>query len=479
MPIDVPGLQAHLGTSYTVERELGGGGMSRVFVAQDHRLGRRVVVKVLAPSLAATVSIERFKREILLSAGLQHPHIVPVLDAGELDGLPYFVMPFIEGESVRARIVRGPLSVRETVSIMKDVARALAFAHSRDVVHRDIKPDNILLAATSAMVTDFGVAKALLTARQGGARSSSMTITGVGVSLGTPAYMAPEQAAADPSADHRADLYALGIVAYEMLVGAPPFHGRSPQALLAAQLSEAPPPLATRRYDVPVALVDLIMQCLEKEPARRPKSASEVARALENPDVLSGAFAVPPAARQRRRRKRWRYAVGVVIGALALSSVLLMRADDQSAAGGVPADTALATSTRSIAVLPLASAGGDQGDAGIAAGLTSEITTAISQVPGLRVASQTAATAVRERYNTPGDIGRVLDVAMLLEGTVQRQGDRVRVTIRLIDAANDSTVWAGRFDGATGDIFAVQDSLTRAVVGVLTTRPAGRSPSAR
>ncbi|MEJ7810808.1 MAG: serine/threonine-protein kinase, partial [Gemmatimonadaceae bacterium] len=217
-------LEAEMGGDYTVERELGGGGMSRVFVALDRSLERRVVVKVLPSSLAATVSVERFKREIMMAAGLQHPHIVPVLSAGEISDpqlgtrLPYFVMPFIEGESLRARIVRGPLSVREAVSIMKDVARALAYAHGRGIIHRDIKPDNILLAANSAVVTDFGVAKALSASREGNPRPAAMTITGVGISLGTPAYMAPEQAAADPKADHRVDLYALGIVLYEVLV---------------------------------------------------------------------------------------------------------------------------------------------------------------------------------------------------------------------------------------------------------------------
>jgi serine/threonine protein kinase len=464
-------LQTHLGAGHTVERELGGGGMSRVFVVQDHKLDRRVVIKVLSVSLTATLSLERFKREIMLSAGLQHPHIVPVLDAGELAGLPYFIMPYIDGESLRARIMRGPLSVRETVSVMKDVARALAFAHGRDVVHRDIKPDNILLAATSAMVTDFGVAKALTAAREKGTRSPSLTITGVGISLGTPAYMAPEQAAADPSVDHRADLYALGIVAYEMLVGAPPFHGQSPQAILAAQLSEEPPPLASRRYDIPVALAELIMRCLEKEPARRPKSAAELARALDSPDVVSGAFALPPATQRRRKRKRWRYAAATLATALAVTAMLVMRTDEPEPAEEAPVAISTSPPGRSIAVLPLVSAGGDQNDTGMAIGLASELTNALGQVPGLRVASQTAATAARVRFNTPGDIGRALNVAMLLEGTVQRQGERVRVTVRLVNVANDSTVWAQRFEGESRNVFALQDTLSRAVVAAVAGRP--------
>jgi serine/threonine-protein kinase len=245
-------LQDVLGAAYRVQRELGGGGMSRVFVARDTALERDVVVKVLSPELAATVSVDRFRREILLAATLQHPHIIGVLGAGELDGLPYFTMPYVDGESVRARLQReGRLTVGETVSILRDVARALAFAHERGIVHRDIKPDNILLSGGAAAVSDFGVAKALESARPSafGPRPSagSHTITLVGTSLGTPEYMAPEQAAADPSIDGRADVYSLGITAYEMLTGTSPFRGRSPQQLLAAQLTEAPPPRRSRR----------------------------------------------------------------------------------------------------------------------------------------------------------------------------------------------------------------------------------------
>ena len=306
-------LQRSLGTAYTIERELGGGGMSIVFVATDNSLGRQVVVKVLPYDLAASVSVDRFKREIMLSAALQHPHIVPVLSAGQAEQLPYFIMPFVDGESVRARMARGPLSVRETVSILKDVARALAYAHGRGVIHRDIKPDNILLSGGAAMVTDFGVAKAISASREratlGGKQSSSGgwssgTITSVGTSLGTPMYMAPEQAAADPNTDHRADLYALGVVGYEMLVGAPPFYGRTPQALLAAQLTESPKPISSRRYDVPPALADLLMRMMEKDPANRPRTANEVARLLDDPSVMSGEFtSLKP---QRARPQSWR-----------------------------------------------------------------------------------------------------------------------------------------------------------------------------
>ena len=308
-------LREYFAADYRIERELSGGGMSQVVLAMDLKHQRRVVIKLLPQSLSAVISAERFEREIMVSAALQHPNIVPVLSSGRLQGLPYFVMPFIEGESVRTRVRRGPLSVRECVSILKDVTRALVFAHAQGVIHRDIKPDNVLLstgAGAAAVVTDFGVAKAFTAARTTGASKPS-GMTGVGMSIGTPGYMAPEQAAADPSVDHRADIYALGILGYEMLAGAPPFHGRSPQELLAAQMTEAPAPLELRRYDLPKALNDLLMRCLEKSPAKRPQTAAALLRQLEQPEIVSGAFAVPTGARGRA----WRTAA-IYAGALAL-----------------------------------------------------------------------------------------------------------------------------------------------------------------
>jgi serine/threonine protein kinase/TolB-like protein len=473
-------LQAHFDGKYVLERELGGGGMSRVFVARDERLDRRVVIKLLPPQVTATISAERFKREIMLAAGLQHPNIVPVLSAGEFGTLPYFIMPFIDGESLRARMMRGPLSVRETVTILKDVVRALAFAHGRGIIHRDIKPDNVLLAAGAAVVTDFGVAKALSASRQKqGVQTSAPTMTGVGTSLGTPAYMAPEQAAADPSTDHRADLYALGIVAYEMLTGAPPFHGRTPQALLAAQLSEKPAPLTSRRYDVSVPLSTLVMQCLEKEPANRPKSANDVLRMLDDPGILvSDAF--PATETPRRRRQRFmEIGIGLlVVAAVAAAWVLTEPAppagsapDSASArrdsAARVAAVASAPTTPRAVAVFPLVSVGGDAQASQAAEGITSELATAISRVPGVRVSSQTTAAAVRQGVRTPADAARALNATMLVEGTVQRARERLRVSLRLVSVANDSTVWAGTFDGSTTDVLALQDSTVRAVAAAV------------
>jgi len=283
-------VQSSLGDTHTIERELGGGGMSRTFVSLERALSRRVVIKVLSPELSAGVSVERFKREILLAAQLQHPHIVPVLASGDAQGLPWFTMPYVEGESLRKRLAQGPLPTAEAVSVLRDVARALAFAHARGVVHRDIKPDNVLLSEGSATVTDFGIAKAISAARD----DAGETLTMAGTSIGTPAYMAPEQAAGDPDTDHRADLYSFGCMAYEVLAGRTPFQGATPAKMLGAHLGEKPQDIRLLRPDVSESLAVLVMQCLEKDPGDRPQQASDLVRVL---DVVtsSGTAASAPA----------------------------------------------------------------------------------------------------------------------------------------------------------------------------------------
>ena len=488
-------MQDALGSAYTVEHELAGGGMSRVIVARDNRLGRRVVVKILPPDLAATVSVERFRREILLAAGLQHPHIVGILSAGEVDGLPYLMMPYVEGESLRARVAAGPLSVVETVRILRDVARALAYAHARGVIHRDIKPDNVLLSSGSAMVVDFGVAKALTSARQGTGTSDG-TITVIGTSLGTPAYMAPEQVAADPALDHRADIYALGIMAYEMLAGRTPFHGRSPHALFAAHLAEAPRPLSEQRADLPGPLCDLIMRCLEKEADRRPQSAEEIVTALDDPAVISGAFAtsetlagstlaapatavpartpegagtptpVPTAELLSPRRMKLVATLGAAaLVALIAGGVYRVTQADGGVSGGSAAGASAPIPSPSIAVLPLVYIGGDSAFAYLADGLTNEITSALADVRGLRVASRSVANTLQRRIadgQSPESA-----VSTMLEGTVQREGDRLRVTARLVNSDDGFTVWADVYERVTGDIFELQAGVTASIVAAL------------
>ncbi len=264
--------------------------MSRTYVANEAAFGRKVVVKMLSPELAAGVSVERFKREIQLAATLQHPHVVPVLATGDANGLPWFTMPYVEGESLRARLGKGPLRIVEATAILKDVARALEFAHSHGVVHRDIKPDNVLLAGSSATVTDFGIAKALSAARSG---SSGGALTMTGTSIGTPMYMAPEQAAGDPTVDQRSDIYSFGIVAYEVLAGRPPFDGSSPVKLMQAHFNERPRDIREVRPDTPPALAELVTRCLEKNPDDRPQSAGDVVRVLETVTSSGAAEAAP------------------------------------------------------------------------------------------------------------------------------------------------------------------------------------------
>ena len=282
-------LESTLGAAYTFERELGGGGMSRVFTAEETRLRRKVVVKVLSPELAAGVSADRFEREIQTVASLQQANIVPVLTVGETGGLPYYTMPFVEGESLRAHLARrGALPISEVVGIARDVAKALQYAHDRGIVHRDIKPDNVLLSGGTAVVTDFGIAKAISAARA----VSGATLTDIGTSIGTPAYMAPEQALGDPTVDQRADLYAFGCMMYELLAGRPPFADRTPQRIVAAHLGERPQPIAELRTDAPAALADLVMRCLEKDAGARPQGAADVLRTL---DAVTSAGAIPSA----------------------------------------------------------------------------------------------------------------------------------------------------------------------------------------
>lgn len=301
-------LQQALGDDYLLERELDGAGMSRVFVALERALQRRVVVKVLPPELAAGVNVERFRREIQLAAQLQHPHIVPLLAAGEDDRLLWFSMPYIEGESLRQALARnGRLSPRDVVRILHDVVDALSYAHTRGIVHRDIKPGNILTQGMHALVTDFGVAKALSEAipLHGG--------TTTGMAIGTPAYMAPEQLAADPAADHRVDLYAVGLLAYELLTGKSPFSGNSPQATLAAQLTHMPPSPHDVVSDVPAPLSAIIMHCLEKQASKRPQTADALLAELEALPPMSGSTPAP-SMRSGSRRVRAVLAGALVVG---------------------------------------------------------------------------------------------------------------------------------------------------------------------
>ncbi len=273
-------LQKSLAPSYIIERELGGGGMSLIFLAEETRLGRRVAIKVLSQEIADEIDAARFEREIQLAAGLQHPNIVPVLTVGETDGRPYYTMPFVEGSNLRERMSGLPLlGMNEKISILRDTAKALEYAHRHGVVHRDIKPENILVTAGSAVVVDFGIAKAISISKT---HAREKVLTGPGTAVGTAGYMAPEQAAGEPDVDHHADIYTWGLVAYELLAGRHPFGGKTPRQLVVAQMTERPADLVTAA-SVPEALSSLVMRCLAKEPDARPQSAQEIVQLLDNP----------------------------------------------------------------------------------------------------------------------------------------------------------------------------------------------------
>src|SRR6185437_12965809 len=447
-------LQATLGECYAVERELGGGGMSRVFVARDLTLGRDVVVKVIAPENAQGLSAERFAREVKLAARLQQANIVPVLAAGTSGNLPYYTMPFVRGESLRARLASGSaLGVPEAVSILRDVARALAYAHAEHVVHRDIKPENILLSGGAAVVTDFGIAKAIVASRTLDA-SSTTGITMAGVSLGTPAYMAPEQALGDPGTDQRADIYAWGVVAWELLAGAHPFAERKTmQALITAHVTEKPPSLAARRPEVPAPLAALVMRCLEKNPENRPQSASELLAAVESINTSRDGIATPDVPRPPNRT------IPVVAALIVtFAAVLAVRHFTHAAP---------ATTDKSLAILPFTASGGDTANTYLAEGIADEVNNTLSQIPGLRIAGRSSAARFAKSNGTPQEAGAALKVASVLDGTVRREGDRIRVTAELSNASDGAVVWHDSYTRAAKDIFAVQDEIARAIAGQL------------
>src|SRR6266702_6612442 len=313
-----------LASRYRVERELGAGGMATVYLAFDVKHHRKVAVKVLRPELAAALGGDRFTREIETAAQFQHPHVLPLLDSGEASSFLYYVMPYVEGESLRDRLARhGELPIHDAVKILIEITDALAYAHAHGVVHRDIKPDNVLLSGRHALVMDFGVAKALSEA------SGGNQLTTAGVALGTPAYMAPEQAAADPHIDHRADLYAVGVLGYELVTGGPPFAGKTAAEVLAAQVTRRPEPLQARRPACPAALAHIVMKCLEKRPADRWQTADELLAQLEPLATPSGGTTPTgrrpaPAVAKRAPWLRGAIAAGVLI-VLGMAGAVLLR----------------------------------------------------------------------------------------------------------------------------------------------------------
>lgn len=398
-------LKLALADRYRIGTRLGMGGMAVVYLAQDLRHQRNVAIKVLRPEIAGAVGSERFLHEIQIVAGLRHPHILPLHDSGEVEGWLYYVMPYIDGESLRGRLNREKqLPIVETVRICQEVADALDSAHRHGVIHRDVKPENILLEQGHAIVADFGIASAVTLA-------GGEPVTGAGMVVGTAAYMSPEQGSGEAHLDGRSDLYSLGCVAYEMLAGQPPFAGDDSRTVIARHMVDPVPPLATVRPDVPANVTGAVMRALAKAPADRFESASAFSEALTAAAVVS----TPPA-------------------------------------------------SKSIAVLPFANMSPDANDEFLADGIAEEIINALTKVDGLRVASRTSAFMFKHKTADIRMIGAHLNVRTVLEGSIRKAGRRLRITAQLVNVEDGYHLWSERYDRDLEDVFAIQDEIAANIV---------------
>ena len=438
---DVPSrLQVALADRYAIERELGHGGMATVYLARDLKHHRVVALKVLRPELAAVLGAERFLREIAIAAQLNHPHILPLFDSGEAGGLLYYVMPFVEGPSLRDRLAREKqLPVEEALGIARHVAAALSYAHSTGILHRDIKPENILLSRGEAVVADFGIARAV-------AAAASDRLTATGIAVGTPPYMSPEQAAGEHELDGRSDVYSLGCVLYEMLAGQPPFTGPTAESVLHQHLSLRAPSVRALRSTVPAAVEQALDRALAKAPADRFATAADLAAALD----LSGLRSAPRV--PLRLRRRWAVIAGVV-GLAALAAAYVLRSGAASGTGSV-------APKNSVAVLYFDNLSPDTSDVYLAAGLTEEIIARLGQVERLAVKSRNAVRRYRgAEASDPAALGRALGVAHLVSGSVRRSGGHLRVTIELVRAANGTRVWGEQYNRAQADLLAIEEDI--------------------
>jgi TolB-like protein len=453
-------LRAALADRYALERELGRGGMAVVFLARDLRHDRAVAIKVLRHEIAAALGAERFLREIQIAAKLHHPHILPLYDSGAAGELLYYVMPYVEGQSLRQRLEREKqLPVAEALAITRQVAGALAYAHRHDVVHRDIKPENILLESGEAVVADFGIARAITAA--GGDK-----LTQTGIAIGTPLYMSPEQAVGGEAVDGRSDVYSLACVLYEMLAGHPPFLGGTAQAILARHTVDPVPPLRTARATVPAGVEQALGRALAKVPADRYATALQFAEALGGP-VPSGGSPV------RGGSRRLRAALGAGLALAALGAGLAVRRPWRH-----PPQSAVSPPTyaASVAVLPFETIGGAREDEYFSDGMTDEIITQLAQIRDLKVISRTSVVALRGSHLTLSRIADTLGVDHVLEGSARRAGGRVRVNAQLIAAKTDAHLWARTYERDLKDVFRVQEEIAADVSRALLASVQGLRP---
>jgi len=446
-------LTAALADRYRIERELGRGGMATVFLAQDLKHDRRVAIKVLDPEVAAAIGPERFLREIATVARLTHPHILPLHDSGAVDGLLFYVMPYVEGESLRDRLIREKqLPVDDALRIAREVADALSYAHANGLVHRDVKPENVLLESGHAVVADFGIARAVAAA--GGEK-----LTATGIAVGTPAYMSPEQAAGSRDLDGRSDLYSLGCVLYEMLAGVPPFSGTTVESLTHQHLNVTPRPVTELRPAVPAGVAAALQRALAKTPADRFSPVALFGEALGSAATVPGALVPQP-------KPRWRPVVMslavVVIVAVAASATLWVtrgRRETPPALALEPVHT-----RTEIAVLPFQNLTAGGPHAYFAGGLHDELLTQLAKVAALKTISRTSVMGYAGTTKPLKQIAAELGVGSIVEGTVQVEGQRLRVTVQLIDAATDEHLWAERYDRTLDDAFAIQSDVAQRIV---------------
>lgn len=448
-------LAQQLGDRYSLEGELGRGGTAIVYRARDVRLGRTVAIKVFDPQLVGTLGAERFIREIALEAQLNHPHIVPLLDTGEVEGTPYFIMPCIEGETLRSRLDRErELPLDDAVQIARDVAVALQYAHERGIVHRDIKPENILLTAGTAVVGDFGIARAL-------SEAGASRLTQTGIALGTVPYMSPEQSVEDPTVDGRSDIYSLGCTLFEMLVGESPHTGPTAQAIIAKRLSEPPRSARQLRASVSPALDRVVQRSLAVSPADRFATAKDFIDALARArtgetDVASVAPApdrvAPPASASTLRSSP---AIKRLVAVIALGVL---------AGAGYLWSTRTATPPvgNAMAVLPFTDISEKQDQAFFALGMAEELIRALTRLPGLRVTGRTSSFALRDTRDDIATIAQRLNVTRLLTGSVRREGDSLRISAELVKA-DGTSLWRSTYDRTLSDVFAVQEEIAQAI----------------
>jgi serine/threonine protein kinase/Flp pilus assembly protein TadD len=416
--LPVERLRDALSQSYTIDRELGRGGMATVYLAQDSKHDRVVALKVLHPDLAASLGPDRFLREIKLAARLNHPHILPLFDSGSADGMLYYVMPYVEGESLRERLDRdGKLPIDEAIRFAQGIASALDYAHRQGIVHRDVKPENVMLYEGMPMVMDFGIAKAVSAA-------GSETLTQTGMMVGTPAYVSPEQAAGEINLDGKSDQYSLACMLYEMISGERPFAGNSPQSIMAKRFTETPKPLAALRSCVPASVDWAVGKAMSTESSGRFATSAQFAQAL-----VSGQLTTPTD-----------------------TDTLPKTAVSQA---------------KSVAVLPFANHSADAENEYFADGMAEEIINALSRIQGLRVASRTSSFAFKGKNEDIGEIGRKLKVSTVLEGGVRKMGNRLRITAELVNVADGYHLWSERYDREIEDVFAIQDDISQAIVKAL------------